>query len=312
MLNDLGLSKRRLAKLLGVSLTFLLGGVQPAFALNLPVTDDTFTWNGTPATVYGSSEFTGVAAPTLGHGWIKFDLSGIPSGTSGSDIESAQLRLFVSGLSTPGSFNVRRVLGSWNEGSLAAQSSPNIGAVEVSGIGISGAETYKFLTIDLSSLTRNWVDGVIPNNGIALEGVGRIIATFGTKEDSITSHEPRLEVTLRGQRGVNGISGPAGIPGQMGPPGLQGLTGATGPQGPVGPQGLMGARGVPGAPVGSIAACVQGVASTTTPTCSQICSVSTLVQATGPCSVTANTGACTSSAASGSVPAGRCCVCSPT
>jgi hypothetical protein len=59
--------------------------------------------------------------------FIAFDLSSIPPGLTGSSISKATLKLYVSSVSTAGSFNVDMVNGSWSEATLTANNAPAVG-----------------------------------------------------------------------------------------------------------------------------------------------------------------------------------------
>lgn len=97
----------------------------------------------------------------------------------------------------------------------------------------------------------------------------------------------------KGDQGLQGLQGLQGIQGLQGLPGLKGDTGATGATGPQGPQGPQGPA------VHTSAVCTFG-----TNSCS--CAVKTIVQVWGPCTVTSDTGSCSSD--SGWL---NCCVCAP-
>jgi len=74
---------------------------------------------------------------------------------------------------------------------------------EATGVTPSGANS--FLVIDLTQLVKDWLSGAQPNNGIALvAATSNTLISFDSKESFVTSHEPRLEITLtsRGAKGV--------------------------------------------------------------------------------------------------------------
>ena len=90
-----------------------------------------------------------------------------------------------------------------------------------------------YLVVDVTKLVQEWLSGSA-NGGFANDGIALVAdtnntyAAFDSKESIVTSHEPRLEITL-----INGgVPGPPGAPGPIGPagqPGPQGNQGIAGP-----------------------------------------------------------------------------------
>jgi len=245
----------------GLIIAFFLGVI----ALSLPgistgyevvLTDDAYTTSNFPDYNYGSSPMLYISrslgfSPLIRNTYVKFDLSSLPAGMTGDNIEKATLKVFVSDMTNQGSFDVKAVSGgNWDEESIAYSNAPTLGTT------IEGTKTLNlqsknsFVSIDLTELVRDWLDGQ-PNDGVALvpSNGSMISATLDSKEGIITSHAPTLEVALVsvGPPGPTGLQGPTGPTGPMGPMGPQGLTGATGPQGPTGPTGPTGATGPAGA-----------------------------------------------------------------
>ncbi|PYS57154.1 MAG: hypothetical protein DMF74_26780, partial [Acidobacteria bacterium] len=52
------------------------------------------------------------------------------------------------------------------------------------------------MTIDVTQLVKDWLDNLLPNNGVALVAAGGADLTVDSKENRQTSHEPRLEIVL--------------------------------------------------------------------------------------------------------------------
>src|SRR5438132_8658943 len=128
--------------------------------------------------------------------FVKFKLtSSLPAGTTAADISKATLKLFVGKLHTAGSFDVFRVLSPWSEQDKAVNPSIN-GSPDV--IGISVGSENSFVVIDITQLVKDWLNGVLPNNGIALvpSAGSSVDSEFDSKEDKDTSHEPRLEMVM--------------------------------------------------------------------------------------------------------------------
>ncbi len=212
-----------------------------------PPSADTFVSSSSPHTNYGSWPLLAVQQGT--NSYLRFNLSGLPSNVS---VAKATLRLYVDTVSRGGSFDVFEIDSSWAESSLIYNNAPPLGSSATGGhsVAVSGSTLNQFVVIDITPLVQAWVNGSLPNNGVALSLTtsGGAFA-FDSKESSYTSHEPELSITLTGPagpQGPQGPQGPAGPAGASGPQGPQGLQGAQGVAGPMGPQGLQGVAGTNG------------------------------------------------------------------
>ena len=246
--------------------------------------DDAYTQSGTPNQNFGGNANLRVAAGVNSH--LRFELSTLPAGISSNDIAKATLRLWVNTVTTAGSFDIRRISGTWNEATITSGTAPSLGSVEVVGIPIGAQDVDSFVTVDLTPLVKNWLDGLVPNNGLAIVANGvNINIRFDSKENGQTSHEPRLAIFLRGPKGLNfkgpwnsttdyladdvvSFNGSAWIAkrsntnatpvegadwtivAQKGDIGATGAAGSMGPQGPTGPSGPEGPPG-PTGPMGA-------------------------------------------------------------
>ena len=183
---------------------------------------------------------------SINNTYLKFKLSpAMPSGTQSSDIAKATLKLYVGTVTSSGTLDLYQVAGTWNEKTVTANTSPSLGALISSGIQIDANRKGQFLTIDVTSMVCNWLDG-LPNNGIAIIAGSGANVTFDSKENSQTSHEPELIITLNKSAGPQGPQGPQGEKGDVGPQGPKGDKGDKGDVGPQGSQGQQGAQGEPG------------------------------------------------------------------
>src|SRR2546425_5976332 len=127
---------------------------------------------------------------------IKFKLTpNLPPGTVGSHIGKATLKVFLSDVKTPGQFEIHRVLGAWAEQSITSGTAPTLGVAEAT-LAVTADQAGKWVTIDVTQMVKDWLDGALPNNGVALMSPGAIDVTFDSKENTNTSHEPRLEIVL--------------------------------------------------------------------------------------------------------------------
>jgi hypothetical protein len=178
--------------------------------------------------------------------YLKFKLStALPPDMQASDVAKATLKLYVGSVSAPGTIDVVELADNWSEKTITARNAPALGDLVISGVIIDANKKGQYLLVDVTSSVRDWLNSST-NNGLALvAGTGCAVA-FDSKENSQTSHEPELLVTLNRDTGPQGPQGPAGPQGPEGPQGPQGPTGATGPQGPEGPQGATGAVGPQG------------------------------------------------------------------
>ena len=181
--------------------------------------------------------------------YLKFRLSSVlPTGTQSSHIAKATLKLYVGNVTTAGTVDVVQLADQWSEKTITARNAPALADLVASGVAIDTNKKGQYLLIDVTTAVKNWLD-TSTNNGLALIAGPGASVTFDSKENSQTSHEPELIVTLNrdiGPQGPEGPQGPQGPAGPQGAQGLQGTQGAEGPQGPQGPAGPAGAQGPEG------------------------------------------------------------------
>jgi hypothetical protein len=207
--------------------------------------DDAYVSSAQPNNNFGSGANLNVQA-TGSTTFIRFDLSSVPSGYTGANIARASMKVYVSSVTTGGSFNVDLVSGSWKESAITFGTAPSIGSNIAANTPLTAASKNMYVIVDVTSAVQAWVDGAQPNFGIALVGNSGLSASFNSKENTATSHPPELDIVYQ-NAGPQGPAGPQGLQGLMGPQGPQGLTGATGPAGPQGPAGATGPAGPAGA-----------------------------------------------------------------
>jgi hypothetical protein len=249
---------------------------------------DAFTQATTPNRNFGGN--ADLRVTTNANSYLRFDLSTLPPGARGNDIAKATLRLWVNSVSNPGAFDIRRITSAWDEATITANSSPTLGGAIVSGALVTNQSVDSFVTVDLTQLVKDWLNGSLANNGIAiLASEANTNFRFDSKENGLTSHEPGLEIILKGPKGLNwkgewnttanyviddavshnGSSWIAKrananvVPADgvdwaiVAQKGDTGATGVQGPQGPAGPQGAQGPPGPQGSPGPDSAACVM-------------------------------------------------------
>ena len=167
-----------------------------AFAQQATLPDDAQTSANKPNKNFGDAESVQVTGTTE-KGFLKFKLTpNLPTGTVGSYVGKATLKLFVEDVKAPGTLEIHPVLAAWSEGTITDSSAPALGPA-VAMVSITSDLAGKWITVDLTQSVKDWLDGVMTNQGIALVSTaGGADVTFDSKENRQTSHEPRLEMVL--------------------------------------------------------------------------------------------------------------------
>jgi len=255
--NAVGRTVRFAAGLFLMLCVLLLPGI--CFAIDAILTDDTSLSSVDPGTPNGSAaalRIQGLLRPQIM--FLKFDPAVVlPGGTTGDHVGKAVLKLFVNQVIVGGTFDVHMLTGAWSESTLTySAGTALLGSAVATGVLVSSGNLNDWITIDVTDLVADWIDLPSQNFGIALVSTGAF-ASFDSKENTGTSHEPRVQIALTGSGGGagSGPTGPTGSTGATGPTGLTGATGATGPTGatgagstgPTGPTGATGATGPAGA-----------------------------------------------------------------
>ena len=201
----LGLRNFRVA---GLTVALFAAMCTPLLAQS-PPSADTFVRSGTPKMNYGPSIILAVGPGS--NSYVQFNLSGIPAG---ANIGKATLRLYVDAVSGSGTLDVFQVTSSWTENKVTYNTRPtqqSVSAIVGSSVPITSASWNQFLLIDITPLAQGWVNGTIPNNGIALALTsGSGIFSFDSKESFLTGNGPELEIALSGSAGPQGPQGPVG------------------------------------------------------------------------------------------------------
>jgi len=212
------------------------------------LTDDAFTSGLTAKSTYGDSSALFVAPEE--NSYLRFSFSGLPAGITSANISGADLVLYVDSVNKPGTFDVYVVNAPWSEGSINFNNAPSLGALLLSAVPVNATG---FLTLNLTSAVKAWLNNPSTNYGIALvPSSGSLISvSFDSKENSFTSHAAQLNLVLvsagpQGPQGVEGATGPAGPIGPAGPMGAIGPIGPMGPMGATGPAGPTGPAGANG------------------------------------------------------------------
>jgi hypothetical protein len=238
--------RMRIAKRLTVCLVLTCSSVLQAQTV---LTDDVNTASLFPNQNFGSSPALIVTQGA--NSYLKFNLADVGA-VDGGNISKATLILYTDAVLTAGAMDVYEVNGSWSEGSINWNNAPPLGNLILGAIPVSHPG---YLSLDVTPTVQAWLNGALPNNGIALVPTpgSKILASFDSKENILTSHPAQLTPVLvsvgpPGPQGMNGPVGPQGPQGPTGAPGPQGPPGPTGPIGPQGIQGPLGPTGIQGPP----------------------------------------------------------------
>jgi len=192
----------------------------------LSTNPNTQQWNvnghGTVLIVAGANASGNPGATTA---FLKFQLqSSLPPNIATANVAKATLKLFQNsqGPNSSGAIDIYPVTSACSETTLNPSSPPTLAAVPFA-TGVSVGSKESFLVVDVTQLVQDWLNGPanggLPNDGLALAAnTGTTFAEFDSKENGLTSHEPRLEIILLngGPRGPQGPAGPAGTSGYNG------------------------------------------------------------------------------------------------
>lgn len=264
---NLHLSNKKLRNALALFVV-LFFWTASAQAHTLNITDDTFS-NSNQGNRVNGAQRTVFVRDTNGtrQGFAQFDLATLPLGITSADVDKATLRLFVDDVPSGGNMDIHLVTSSWDEETLTSNNSPTTDATPFANdVAFVTGTMEDFVTVDITTQLKDWIDNPATNFGIALLPDG-VSVRFNSKENTGTSQPMELQVALigpEGQQGIQGIQGAVGPTGSQGPQGDQGiqgiqgvagptgatgatgLTGATGATGPIGPQGPQGDQGIQG------------------------------------------------------------------
>ena len=147
------------------------------------------------------------------HGYVRFDLSPLGHVPAGTPVGRAVLRLWVGSPVSDGYVAVHPVLAGWDESTITWNSMPGLGSALTS-LKVTRDDERRYFTIDVTSLVQDWVDGRIPNEGLALlPDTPGIQLELDSKESTATSHPMELEVVLEDANSggdVTAVNTPAG------------------------------------------------------------------------------------------------------
>src|SRR5437899_1778376 len=173
----------------------------------LPVAEDTFVASGTTTTSGTNTNLQVIASP-INAALVKFDLSGVPAGTTGSQVTKATVKFYVNTVSLSGSLDVCQVTSPWTEAATVFTSKPSLSATPLA-TAVPVSTASKYIVVDITTAVKAWQNGTA-NNGIALlpsSATPCNSSTYGapstsinvkldSKENISASHDAGLNVVL--------------------------------------------------------------------------------------------------------------------
>jgi hypothetical protein len=145
--------------------------------------------------------------------YVKFKLaSTLPVGTPGAQVARATIKLYVNDVGVAGTIDIYQAGGPWKEQTITAGNAPPLGVLIAEAVPVQSDMKGKFLVIDVTSAVQEWLgtdgsgSGGTANYGVVLVARNGAKATFDSKENLLTSHEPGLNVQLKSGGGVTSIS----------------------------------------------------------------------------------------------------------
>ncbi len=191
-----------------VVLMLVLFVATTAYAQFTP-SDDSYVNSKAATTNYGAAKTLDLssAGETT---FIRFDLTAVPSGYTGSSIAKATLKLYVNTVTTAGSFNVDLVNGTWTEGAIDYSNAPALGTTIAASVPLATSNKLDYVSIDITPAVVEWLSGTA-NDGIALVANSPLVATLDSKESTTTSHSAELDIVFTGGGGaITGVLTGAG------------------------------------------------------------------------------------------------------
>ena len=196
-----------LALLICMSAAIALAQITPS--------DDSYTLASTPTVNFGAKNTLEVES-TGATTFVRFDLSGIPSTVTGAMVANATLKIYVSTVTTAGSFNVDLVTSPWTESTITANNTPTLGSAIASAIPVTPTDKNKYVLVDVTAAAVDWLNGTA-NDGIAIVPDGAVSFALNSKETTTTSHPAELDIVLTGPAGppgpISGVTAGAGLTG---------------------------------------------------------------------------------------------------
>ena len=196
---------KRLSMFCALSLLLTIVFALSALAQITP-SDDAYVNSAAPTANYGAVTTLNLSS-AADTGFIRFDLTAVPAGYTGSFVAKATLKLYVNSVTTAGSFNVDYVTGTWAEQTIKYNLQPAIGTTIAASVPLTSASKGKYVEIDVTAAMVEWLNGTQANDGIALVANSPLVATFDSKENTAASHPPELDLVYASIAGLTTGSG---------------------------------------------------------------------------------------------------------
>jgi len=196
----------------------------PVSAEVYAVSGDTYTKNNEPSVNFGSASVVRVQNWANITTFARFDFSA----GSETSVDIAMLRIPVSVVNKSGVIEIYQVLGSWSELNLTHSTRPTLASVPVAAFLVSGGDTGRTVSVDITPLVNQWLANPGSDFGLALvptnvnlranskeSGTGLSIETtalistptpanrFPQNGDSNVSTNPTLDLTCNSSTLVN-------------------------------------------------------------------------------------------------------------
>lgn len=137
----------------------------------------------------------------IGRVFLKFSLETLPPDTGAADVIQARLRLWVNDRSTAaGAITLTAVTQPWDEYTLTHRTAETLAFDRPKLSELPITSVNNFISIDVTVWVKAWLAGTSPNEGIAIEPSATtafLDLAFDSKESTETSHEAKLEISLR-------------------------------------------------------------------------------------------------------------------
>jgi len=169
-----------------------------ASAVVITALGDTYVTSATSSLNFDSAQVLNVNQQSLT--LLSFPLSALPTGTVPAKISKATLQLWVDSSSRKptGSISVYAATGAWNTASVTYSTRPSIGRSPLVTQPLLGGTNY-YLEIDVTAQVKNWIASPASNLGlvvVAASSTPTVDVAFNSKENTVTSHAPILDVTM--------------------------------------------------------------------------------------------------------------------
>lgn len=132
---------KRLSTISALTLLLITFSALSALAQITP-SDDAYVNSAAPTANYGAATTLSLSS-AADTGFIRFDLTAVPAGYTGSSVAKATLKLYVNSVTTAGSFNVDYVTGTWAEQTIKYNLQPAIGATIAASVPLTTASKGK-------------------------------------------------------------------------------------------------------------------------------------------------------------------------